>query len=724
MNLATPAAKRLIGYSDELSVRSGERIAFYVSGEMDGSYAFEIHRLLGGGFAPEGPPLRTERLTTAEHHPILHQAIAPGSFGIAKLREGASSEFSDGFTIVVGVQPTATGTPQSLVQLRGETASAELGLNAEGRVVLTAGSERIVGEFVPCGSTSWSVIVASSGPEGLSIAVRSIDRFIAATSLTPGPLLEDLNEVLIGAAFDGAQRERHFSGRIERPIVLKGVFEPNSAAELAGVSGGPIADEALLAWEFSESIGTWSVPGHGALATDLTLFGAPKRAAAGSSWAGATDWQQHPTQFGAILFYPDALEDCGWASQTSWIVPENVRSGFYAAHLMSGSDEDWIPFFVRPRIGEPAAEVLFVASSATYFAYANSRFWWEDPIQEIAQDRLVELGPDEQYLLNHPELGLSNYDLHADGSPVVFSSRRRPNLFMRPGHSRGESYASDLYLVAWLEHLGIAYDVITDEDLHFDGSGVLDGYRVAISGSHPEYLSIAMHDTIRDWVLSGGRYIYVGGNGFTSCVTWGTERPWLMENRSTGRMRVDTERTRAEAVNQIDGQLGSDMGESGRSPGSLFGVDSVTMGFDRSYPVVRSEASYAPEFSFAFAGIHHRLFGGRSLSGGGVIGQEWDNARLTAGTPGLHVLASSIDHSLIPDILGADPVHHGDVVVFFHDRGAVLSASAMAWAGALHVNHYDNDAETFMRNFLTRFLDPAPLAQPSADKTRKSDVSK
>ena len=137
---------------------------------------------------------------------------------------------------------------------------------------------------------------------------------------------------------------------------------------------------------------------------------------------------------------------------------------------------------MRPAVGAATADLVVVASSATYFAYGNSRFWWEDPIQEIAQDRLVELGPHEQYLVTHPELGLSNYDRHLDDAPVVFSSRRRPNLFMRPGHTRAESYASDLYLIAWLERRGIRYDVVTDEDLHFDAERLLEPYRAAISG--------------------------------------------------------------------------------------------------------------------------------------------------------------------------------------------------------------------------------------------------
>jgi N,N-dimethylformamidase len=92
--------------------------------------------------------------------------------------------------------------------------------------------------------------------------------------------------------------------------------------------------------------------------------------------------------------------------------------------------------------------VLLIAPTATYAAYGNSRFWWENPIQEMVQDRLVEIGAEEQYLIVHPELGASSYDCHLDGTDVCYVSRRRPNLNMRPGHVRREGYTSDLDLVA------------------------------------------------------------------------------------------------------------------------------------------------------------------------------------------------------------------------------------------------------------------------------------
>lgn len=711
-----PLAKRIVGYANEHSVTAGDDIDFYVSGDGGAGYAVSVHRLLGGASAPAGPPLRTERLADLGSFPLLAQITTTGSYGVAEVLGDAKLEAA---TVIVHVQPWLRGGDQAIVQLRGKSNAIELGLDDSGRVYLDMPTGRLLGSLVP-ERPAWTTLVAAFDGARASLAVGT-EAGWEVRECPPGCVeAVKLQAVFVAAARDEEGRHRHFCGRIQRPAVLRGYLEPGQAASLIGVPGGPVPDEALLLWEFSNALDTWSVPGAGALTTPLVLHNAPKRAVRGSTWIDAEDWQQAPTQYAAIHFYTDSLEDCEWTKQASWQVPPQARSGFYAAHVVSGEDEDWIPFFVRRSAAQPPSEVLVVASTATYSAYANSRFWWEDPIQEVAQDRLVELGVEEQYLVLHPELGLSHYDAHADGSAVVFSSRRRPNLFMRPGHSRGESYASDLLLIAWLERLGIAYDVVTDEDLHFNAlrgtdAALLDAYHVTVSGSHPEYLSVVMFDAFHQWVRSGGRFVYAGGNGFTSNVSWSAERPWLLENRTTGRLRADIEARRSEARHQLDGEPGLLMEDIGRATGSLWGVDFVTMGFDRAYPVRRSDQSYSPEFAFAFEGIESRIFGGRGLFGG-VIGQEWDNARRMLGAPQHFVLASSIDHSLIPEVLGSESPHHGDVVLYFVGEGAVFSAASMAWAGALHIDDYRNDAERFFRNVLTRFLDPAPIAQPAAAK--------
>lgn len=724
MSILSPAP-RIVGYGSALSVRGGETIRFHVSGSTGGRYSAAVHRLLGGGLDPRAPQLATREVASLGEADLLDQRVPIGSYGEACWAEPIAT---DAATIVVGAQHRLGEREQTLVWLGGPDGVGVV-LGADGRVRLMRGHGVVAQTARPVPTGRWVRIVAAwDGARG-DAAWAALDAGAAAGADVewstgvgrmdaPAPVA-----VLTLAARPSAAEGRiaHFTGRLEHPVLLRGAHRPDDAVRRAAAPD--TAGDVIAAWDFGRDIPSWTVPGLGEAAADLVLHQSPVRGVRGSAWSAATDYREQPEQYAAIHFHEDALEDCEWVAQTEWTVPVDARSGFYALRVEGLDADDWIPFFVRPPVGAPTAELLVVASSATYFAYGNSRFWWEDPIQEIAQDRLVELGPHEQYLVTHPELGLSNYDRHVDDAPVIFSSRRRPNLFMRPGHTRAESYASDLYLIAWLEHRGIPYDVITDEDLHFDGEALLAPYRAVVSGSHPEYLSVPMYDATRAWVEAGGRYLYLGGNGFTSCVTWRADRPWLMENRATGNLQNDAETIATESVNQLDGERGLRMDESGRSPGSLWGVDTVTMGFDRSYPVVRSDASYADEFAWLFEGIGHRLFGGRSLSGGGVIGQEWDNARKMVGTPGHFVLASSIDHSLIPMVLGADPVHHGDVTAFFHADGLVVSASAMAWVGALHVDDYDNDAERFVRNVVSRFLDPAPIPQPAPTSVPRQEIA-
>lgn len=689
-----PRPLQIVGYAGMLSAQAGDTVTFHVSSALTGAAAAAVHRLLGGGFDPRAPRLRTEQVADLGSIELQDQPVPLGSRANAFWREGLAL---DAGAFEVTVQRRLAGAEQTIAWLGGPEG---LGLTiAESGALRVVQDSRAIAETVdalPLGM--WTrVAVSWSGTEVSIAAGRDAGRSVSGRLAHP---VGTISMLTLAARPTADGFDAHLSARLERPVLSSG-------------DGSVVAS-----WDFSRDIPEWTVPGEGSHAAELTLHQAPVRGVRGAGWTDGSDYRETPDQYGAIHFHADSLEDCEWESQAQWTVPTDARSGFYGLHVVSGDAEDWIPFFVRPAAGTARAELLVVASTATYFAYGNSRFWWEDPIQEIAQDRLVELGREEQYLVTHPELGLSNYDRHLDDAPVVFSSRRRPNLFMRPGHSRSESYASDLYLIAWLERTGIPYDVLTDEDVHFGGGRLLAPYRAIVGGSHPEYWSVDMYDGTKSWVEAGGRYLYLGGNGYTSCVAWRPDRPWLMENRATGNLQNDAETIAAESINQLDGRLGRRLDESGRSPGSLFGVDTVTMGFDRSYPVLRADASYEPELAWAFEGIASRLFGGRSLSGGGVIGQEWDNARNMAGTPGHYVLASSIDHSLIPTILGADEAHHGDIVAFFQGDGVVVSASAMAWVGALHIDDYDNDAERFVRNVVRRFLDAAPLTQPASNAER------
>ena len=66
-------------------------------------------------------------------------------------------------------------------------------------------------------------------------------------------------------------------------------------------------------------------------------------------------------------------------------------------------------------------------------------------------------------------------------------------------------FAADLDLIGWLEARGFEYDVVTDEDLPREGPGLLAGYKVVLTGTHPEYYSSAMLDALEKFLTTSGR---------------------------------------------------------------------------------------------------------------------------------------------------------------------------------------------------------------------------
>ena len=318
---------------------------------------------------------------------------------------------------------------------------------------------------------------------------------------------------------------------------------------------------------------------------------------------------------------------------------------------------------------------MVLVPTATYLSYANSRFWWEEPIlSEAVHDRLVELGPDDQYLMLHEELGPSSYDVHDDGTDVTHVSSRQPNLFMRTTNRHFEGYVSDLFLIDWLEHVGADYEVATDADLHAGGARLLDDVTVVITGTHPEYVSEREFDALAQFQGNGGRVMYLGGNGFQSRVTFNPDRPHIMESRRVPYWKSRHVTASAEHHLASDGILGGHLSAIGCEARLLVGVETATMGFDESVPFWR--VSDLPDaVSFVFRDVHSDRIGGFGLIGGGVVGQEWDNSAGGELPDGHTVLAVSRDHSMILLLFGSvrEPYHAEMVLVTRDGGGACFS---------------------------------------------------
>ena len=121
---------------------------------------------------------------------------------------------------------------------------------------------------------------------------------------------------------------------------------------------------------------------------------------------------------------------------------------------------------------------------------------------------------------------------------VAYSSRLRPVQNFRPS-GRQWNFNIDLFIVDWLERLGGDYDVITEEDLHREGLDLLKPYRVVLTGCHPEYDSVEMLDALQAYLRRGGRFMYMGGNGFYWKIAHHPTRSGVIEvRRAEGGVRA------------------------------------------------------------------------------------------------------------------------------------------------------------------------------------------
>ena len=462
----------------------------------------------------------------------------------------------------------------------------------------------------------------------------------------------------------------------------------------------------------------------------------PARGMKGYNWNGESmDWKQTPEQYGAIHFHDDDVYDAGWEVDFSLTVPADLKSGLYAARLRSGTEEDYIPFVVKPAKGKEK-RLAFLLPTASYMAYANEHMATNAGMMELLSGRLAPFDKNSLFLNEHREYGGSCYDSHSDGSGVCYSSRLRPILNMRPKHisalgGDGSSlwqFNADTHITDWLEAKGYDFDVITDEDLHYEGLALLKPYRVILSGTHPEYHSLQMWDAMRAYQNQGGRLMYMGANGWYWRVAFHPDCPGLMEvRRNEGGIRTWAADP-GEYYHSFTGEYGGLWRNQGRAPQVMLGTGFSAQGFDISAPYHRLPGSFDARAAFIFEGVgKDEVIGDFGLIGGGAAGLEIDRADERLGTPPhTLVLATSqgghTDIYLVvceellvttPGLGGTENELVRADMVFYEtpNGGAVWSSSSIAWAGSLSHNQYDNNVSRITHNVLERFLDPAPFVR-------------
>lgn len=733
----------LAGYLEPWTVLPGDRISVYLSAEPATDVNIDLVRLASGEdrSEPDGIPAEAVVDVPMQSVHLLTQPVQAGSWAhIDGLQRLALSEGC----LALLMQPwRLDGNGQTIMSLCAHGCRLRVALDPDRGISLACGDDFSASGFLPA-LRRWHLLTLSWSESRVVLRVQRLEGGpVAEASLKPAHAAIPEHLVLASRAdptTPGSPHRGDFDGRLERPVLWR--RQPDaSTVKAAMLSSKGLPEDALACWDFALGMDGWTITDIGPSAIHGRLHQGPKRAVRGARWdASSLRWQEAPDHYAAIHFHTDDLIDAAWTPSAVVTLPDNLRSGVYAVRVRRCEPQGpslcghelRLPIFVTPAPGAPRAPVAVVFPTFTYHAYLNDRCALLGNNPEVLAARAITLEPRDVLLSEHPEWGLSLYDTHIDSSGVSLTSRRRP----MPGHhpdqrawQAGEgsgrwNFPGDLLLVQWLEREGIAWDALTDDVLHEQGSAALSPYPVALTGNHPEYATSKSLHAWRQWVKTGGRMMYLGGNGFYWKVALDARISGLMELRRA----EDGNRSWAEEPGEYwhacDGGYGGLWRRNGITPQSWLGVGYSGQGFRRSTGYRRKPDSNAPQVAFVFEGVHGDTFGLQGAIGGGCAGIEVDrHDPLLGSDPDSFVLASSLpfDSTYLltnEEMLVSRPTITADfasnvradmVLTIGHGEGAVFATGSIAWIGGLAEQGGDKSVQRITRNVLARFLDARPL---------------
>jgi len=715
----------LMGYPSGWSVRSGNPVEFMVSASIS-SYKAEIIRITGRGPRPDGDgaPLSYECVPSdvdGTYAGTAYQTVS-GSFAVTDAVEPSTS--GDG-SVSAWVYPTlpVLGRWQSIVTWLGPDGQPglTLGISDAGHLALRYrrknGTRGEISSAEPLATRQWYYVAGSvsaasgrvvlmhqeagryaGGEAGRpAIAVTSEEAHFAAplagraylAASSPGPLYP----AAITSVADGA-----YNGKIDAPRALP------LALDAAGLmSRAAEAEDAL---------------------SHLRYVNSPGLRATGHNWSGqALDWRVRPAEYRATWYHDDDLADAGWPPAFSWHVPSHIRSGMYAARLTADEHEDVIPFYVRPAAGGRTSPLAVLIPTFTYTIYSN--------FHHPARAATASAGGTEDevasaFLGEHRELGLSLYCKHRDGSGIAHVSSRRPMIDQRPWHrivtrgNAGREVSGDLYLLDWLEHEGLEYDTITDDDLHAEGPDLLRPYAGVVTGGHPEYVSEDMLDALGSYIDGGGNLAYLGGNGFYWVTTVADGAPHLLEVQR-GRSGSRTWTGEPGEGHHSTGEPGGHWVDRGRAPQALVGVGFCAQGGGPGAGYDRTPDSHDPRAAFIFDGIGpDEVIGDFGLKLGGAAADELDRADPAMGTPPRTLVVASTRgkhddtyqraveevEEMSSRAGGTNSEHVRADMTYLETPagGSVFSVGSIAWSASLSYAGYDNNVARVTGNVLREFI--------------------
>jgi N,N-dimethylformamidase len=713
---------RTIGYSVPISVSPGETIEFKISTEQS-EFEASLVRFIGGMVSDQPAPSVPVEVPGLGRFPGRLQRTHIGSY--ADLPVTPDVALPQSVTFQFWICPSAVGLEQPQTVL-----ATDIGLELQlrgGRLVLVLG-EHTCTTTGAIENNVWYFIAIRCLPAVSALTVERVGGFTAhrlSETIEHSAARAPSNELRLIrlAASMAAVPENHYNGKIESVAVYA---KELTFEEMRNLRDGKLTAPApILHWAFERDISRERIVDVGPHASHGMTHNLPTRAVTGHAWNGdVLSYVEDLSQYRAIAFHDDDLFDCSWETDVRLSIPKGFPSGIYALEVGAGHERDSIPFFVRGT-APSSKNVLFLAPTNTYLAYANERLAADFDLSSVMQHGLVLNDADRFIIDNGPIVGKSLYDRHTDGSPVCFSSRLRPILNFRPNYrtwlnAGPRHFAADLLTVGWLEKRGVGYEVATDEDLDCDGIALLRRYKVLITGTHPEYWSEVALKAVRTWLGDGGRLMYLGANGFYWIIGYMGERRDAIEVRRGTSATRTADTPPGEGHLATTGKPGGIWRHRGYSPQALTGVGFAAQGWGGACGYKRLAASFEEPGKQFFKGIDGSIIGDFGIIMGGAVGDEIDRLDYELGTPPHAIwLATSTGLSdyyqlVHEDILISMPGTTGgtetervraDIVAFdIEGGGKVFSVGSINYAGAMATSDYNNNATQLVDNALTLFL--------------------
>lgn len=723
--------KTIVGYTDRMSAMPGETLEFKVNCEADvATWRADIVRFGSTDDNPWGRGYLAHSVDADVNGEYLARRQETHTGSCLRVESAPALDRMASFAVQAVIMPTLCEPREQALIARWSVADGRgfaLYLDRHGALAMRLG-DGYLDPFVLSSALSlrehaWYFVAASF--DAATSTVRLIQRPIVAevgmderaditTQATCVPAHNGLPLLIAAWSEDAVRTTAHFNGRVDSPSLTR---RPLSDDEMTQLLNPPLQRDLLpdvvAAWDFGRNQGSRVVADLSQNHFDGVLVNQPARGITGWRWdSSEMNFNTAPSHYSAIHFHDDDMIDAGWETAFSWKLPDDLPSGVYAARLQDGNEDEHVVFFVRPKPGATHAKVAYLAGTATYLAYANYQVLDKYTGYELYLGASWNFGPEDIYLADHPELGKSTYHRHRDGSPVYYSSCRRPILNMRP-NSVLWAFNGDMMVLDWLEARGYGFDVITDEDLHREGARVLEPYRAVLTGGHPEYYSRQMLDALESYTDTGGGLMYLGGNGFHSCVTFHRDIPGLLERRWVHGGACPP--GPGEGYYSLSGEPGGGWLELGRPESRLSGLEFCASAFDCGGWYRRSAASYACKHAWIFDGVEDELFGDFGLAGGGAAGQELDWYLGGPGFPAnVTVLASSEGHTHVMHqsltfqnlSVDAERASRADMVIYDRPNGGqVFSVGSISWPQSLSWNHYENDVSRVTANVLDSLIE-------------------